>query len=311
MAGFKTRRRVVLAKTEATYGTDAAPDAAANAILTRTVSVTPLAGDDIRRDLLRPYYGNSQSIAGEKHVEMTIEVELAGSGTAGTAPAWGPLLRACGFAETISAGVDVTYNPITGNEESLTCYVHRDGMLHKFHGGRGSVQFNTDVNQLPYMTFRFLGLYAPVSSDALPTPDYSGFVEPLPVSNTNSSALTLHGAAVSFSQFRLDMAVDTVKHQVVGDATSIQVVDRQPSGTAVIEEPALATLDLYAKARDASLGAVSLTHGTVAGNIVQFDAPKVGTGSPTEQDLNGVQMLSVPLTINPDAGNDELVVTVK
>ena len=62
MAGFIMRRRLVLAANEATYGTDAAPTPAANAILTRTVQVTPLAGEDIPRDLLRAYYGNSQSI---------------------------------------------------------------------------------------------------------------------------------------------------------------------------------------------------------------------------------------------------------
>lgn len=312
MAGFKMRRRLVLAANEATYGTDAVPTAALNAILTRTVSVTPMAGDDINRNLLRAYYGNSQSIAGEKHVELTLEVELAGAGAAGTAPAWGVLLRACGFAETVNAGTDVVYNPITGGEESISCYIHRDGVLHKFTGGRGSVSFNMDVNSIPYMSFRFMGLLGNVSNVSMPTTaDYSAWQAPVPVTNANTSALTLHGAALSFSQFSIDMAVETVKDQNVGEDTAIEVVDRQPSGTAVVKEPALATLDLYTKARDASEGVLGLTHGTVAGNIIQLDAPKVGTGSPTEQDRNGVQSLSVPISINPDAGNDELVITVK
>lgn len=312
MAGFIMRRRLVLAANEATYGTDAAPTPAANAILTRTVQVTPLAGEDIPRDLLRAYYGNSQSIAGEKHVELTMEVELAGSGTAGTAPAWGVLLRACGFAETVNAGTDVTYNPITGGEESISCYIHRDGVLHKFTGGRGSVSFTLDVNGIPYMTFNFLGLLGQISNEAMPTTaDYTAFQAPLPVTNQNTTPLTLHGAQLSFSSLSLDMAIEAVKHMIVGDSSSIKIVDRSPSGTAVVEEPALATLDLYTKARDASVGAFALTHGTVAGNIIELTGPKVGTGSPTEQDRNGVQMLSVPLTVNPDAGNDELVITVK
>lgn len=311
MAGFKMRRRLVLAAIEATYGTDAGPTPAANAILTRSVDVTPLAGDDIERNLLRSYYGNSQSIAGEKHVELTLEVELAGSGTAGTAPSWAPLLRACGFAETTSAS-EVNYNPITGGEESVSCWIHRDGVLHKFTGGRGSVSFRLDVNNIPVMTFRFLGLLGAISNTGMPnTADYSAWQAPLPVTNANTSALTLQGVSVSFSQLTVDMSVETVKHMVVGNSSSILVVDRKPSGTAVIEEPTLATLDLYAKAEHASLGTLSLVHGTTAGNIVEIDCPKVATGSPTEQDLKGVQMLSVPLTINPNAGNDELVITVK
>ncbi|NWO05376.1 MAG: hypothetical protein HLX50_07640, partial [Alteromonadaceae bacterium] len=82
MAGFKMRRRLLLAAIETTYGTDAAPTPEANAILTRSIQVTPLAGNDIERNLLRAYYGNAQSLAGEKHVELTLEVELTGSGTA-------------------------------------------------------------------------------------------------------------------------------------------------------------------------------------------------------------------------------------
>ncbi|MEX2475066.1 phage tail tube protein [Marinobacter sp.] len=312
MAGFKMRRRLVLATIEAAYGDDEAPTPEANAILTRTVQVTPLAGDDIERNLLRAYYGNSQSIAGEKHVELTMEVELAGSGTAGDAPAWGVLLRACGFAETEEAGTEVVYNPITDSEESISCWIHRDGVLHKFTGGRGSVRFNLGVNNIPFMTFTFLGLLGTISNENMPTTaDYSPWTAPLPVTNANTTPLTLHGADLSFSEFTLDMAVETVKHMVVGDSSSILIVDRAPSGTAVVEEPDLATLNLYNKARDASLGNLALAHGTVAGNIVEFAAPKIGNGSPTEQDLNGVQMLSLPLTINPDAGNDELVITVK
>lgn len=311
MSAFKMKRRAVLAKIETTYGTDAAPTGAANAILCRSVSVTPLAGDDIARELIRDYYGNAQQIAGEKHVELELEVELAGGGAAGTAPAWGPLLRACGFAETIDAGVDVQYNPISDDEESISVYVHRDGVLHKFSGGRGSVSLGLSTNQIPVLKFKFLGLLGTITNTALPTADYTAFVAPLPVTTTNTTGFSLHGVALSFSQLDIDMAVETVKHQVVGPASSILVVDRKPSGTVVVQEPALATLDLYTKARDASLGALALTHGTTAGNIIEFAAPKVGTGSPTEQDLNGVQMLSLPLTINPDTGNDELVITVR
>lgn len=308
---FKMKRRVVLAKIETSYGTDAVPTGVANAILCRSVSVTPLAGDDIARELIRDYYGNAPQIAGEKHVELDLEVELAGSGTAGTAPAWGPLLRACGFAETVDPDESVAYNPISDDEESLSVYVHRDGIVHKFTGGRGSVAFALSTNQIPVLKFKFMGLFVPVSQGALPSANVSAFLSPLPVTSSNTTGLGLHGATLSFSQLDIDMAISTVKHQVTGPASSILIVDRQPSGTVVVEEPPLATLDLYAKARDASLGTLALTHGLVEGNIIQFAAPRVGTGSPTEQDLNGVQMLSVPLTINPDTGNDELVITVK
>lgn len=311
MSGFKMRRRVVLAMIESTYGTDANPTTSANAILCRTVRTTPLAGEDIDRNLIRAHFGNSEQVAGEKHVELELEVELAGSGTAGDAPAWGPLLRACGFAETEYAGVSVAYNPITGSEESITCYIHRDGVLHKFTGGRGTVRFDLSTNNIPYMTFRFMGLLGDISNTAIPQADTSAFQHPEPVTHANTSALSLHGADLSFQSLTIDLAVNTVKHQIVGQPTSHLITDRQPTGTAVVEEPALSTLNLYDKAKTAAQGAMAVTHGKTAGNIIEFTAPKVRSGSPTEQDQNGVQMLSLPLGIDPDTGNDELVITVK
>ncbi len=302
----------MLAKIESAYATDASPTAALNAILTRNISVTPMAGDDIQRELDRPFFGNAQTIAGEKHVELTVEVELAGSGAAGTAPAWAPLLRACGFAETVNAGTDVTYNPITGGEESLTAYINRDSKLHKFTGGRGSVSFSLDVNSIPVMSFSFKGLVEPVAEQSMPSnADFSSYQVPLPVTTSNTPTFSLHGAGLSFNTLSIDMANDVVKHQVVGAGSSIEINGRSPSGSVTVEEPDLATINLYDKALAGDLGALQLVHGKTAGNIVQIDCPKVGTGSPSESDLSGVQMLQLNLTINPDAGNDELVLTVK
>jgi len=305
------RRRAILAKIETTYGVDAAPTGAVNAILVRSVTLTPLAGDDIERALIRPYFGSSPMIAGEKHAELEIEVELAGAGAAGTAPKWSPLLRACGFAETLVAATSAAYNPITGSEESLTLYVHRDGILHKLTGARGTVSFMLDVNSIPVMKFKFLGLLGTITDAALPVVTVSGFIAPLPVTSANTSGFALHGYAGSFSSLSLDMAVSPTKHMVVGPSTSILVTDRKPSGSVTIEEPSLAAKDFYTASRDASLGAFALQHGTTAGNIITFAAPAVSLGSPTEQDTNGIQMMTIPLNINPVSGNDELILTVK
>ena len=48
-----TRKRTILLKTEATYGTDAAP-AGADALVVRSINVTPISADTVSRDLIRP-----------------------------------------------------------------------------------------------------------------------------------------------------------------------------------------------------------------------------------------------------------------
>ena len=82
-----TRRQLLLAETELTYGTDPTPTSSANAILVRNIEVTPLEADTVSRELIRPYLGQSEQLLAQTRVLVNFEVELAGSGTAGTAPA--------------------------------------------------------------------------------------------------------------------------------------------------------------------------------------------------------------------------------
>ena len=93
------RSKILLAKIEAIYGTDAAPTGAANGILAVDVSFNPMQGSDVSRNLERPFLGAQGTVATELHAELSFKVELVGSGTPGTPPAWGVLLRACGVAE--------------------------------------------------------------------------------------------------------------------------------------------------------------------------------------------------------------------
>ena len=101
------RKRLIVIETETTYGTDAAPDAA-DAVLVRDLNITPQSSDVVSRQLIRPYLGASQQLLANTRVECTFSVELAGSGTAGTAPQYGKALKACGLAETIVASTSGT-----------------------------------------------------------------------------------------------------------------------------------------------------------------------------------------------------------
>jgi hypothetical protein len=47
-----------LVKIETDYGTDAVPTGAANAVQFNDVTVNPMAGGEVSRDLLKPYMGH-------------------------------------------------------------------------------------------------------------------------------------------------------------------------------------------------------------------------------------------------------------
>ena len=72
-----TRKRLLLAKTEATYGTDSTPTGAANAILVRNLEIVPLQSDIVQRELIRPYLGNYEQLLAQTRVQVTFEVEFS------------------------------------------------------------------------------------------------------------------------------------------------------------------------------------------------------------------------------------------
>ena len=80
---YLSRRRVILAKIESSYGTlpDPAP-AGTDAVLVRDLSITPLEADMVDRQLIRPFMGARPQLIANKRVQIKMTVELAGSGAA-------------------------------------------------------------------------------------------------------------------------------------------------------------------------------------------------------------------------------------
>lgn len=96
-----TRKKVLLAKIESTQGTDASPTSV-DAVLCEDPLFTPDV-NIINTNEVTGSLDSSPPIVGGIKGKVTFSVYLKGSGTAGTAPQFGKLLRACGFAETITA----------------------------------------------------------------------------------------------------------------------------------------------------------------------------------------------------------------
>jgi hypothetical protein len=302
-----SRKRLILAKSEATYGTDPTPTGAANAILVRNLEITPLQAETVSRDLIRPYLGVSDQLLAQTRVEVTFEVELAGSGTAGTAPAYGPVLKACGLSETVVATTSVTYAPVSASFSSCTIYFHNDGIRHKVTGCRGTWSVSAEVGAIPFITFTMTGIYNAPTDEALPSPTYANQAAPLIFKNGNTSNFSIFSYSGCLQSLNLDLANEIVYRELVGCTKEVIITNRAPSGTVVIEAPSIATKDFFAIANGSSTGSISFQHGSTAGNIVTFTTAQSDIGSPTYSDQDGIQMLNLPyLAIPTSAGNDEL-----
>lgn len=303
------RKLALLAKIETTYGTDPTPTGAANAIVATNVTFTPLEADEVSRDLLLPYLGNNGVILSGYRARIQFSIEIAGAGAAGTAPAYGPLLRACGLAETTSAGVSVTYSPISASFESATLWANWDGVKHVLLGCRGTVSLDFTPAKVAYLKFDLLGLFGTVTDAALPAVTLTAWKSPVVVNKTNTT-LTLAGASRIAESVMIDLGQKVEARMLIGDE-SIQITDRSATGTVVIQADSVAAYDWIGAAKARTRVVLQLVHGTVAGNIVQIDAPLVEIGKPGQGQTQGIINYSLPLGFIPNAGNDEVTITVK
>jgi hypothetical protein len=298
----------LLAKTEVTYGTDPVPTGTANAMLSKAVTIAPYLGNRVTRDLDRSTFGAQSEINTGPYVTVSFGIEYAASGTAGTAPKWGPLLLACGFSETVSAGTSVTYATVSTALKSCTLYFYMDGQQHKVIGARGNVSFNLSRGQIPTMNFTFTGKYTRPTAVANPALTVTGFQSPLAVTKANTPTFTLHGYAAYCEALTLDMGNNIVYRNLIGDE-SILLTDRNARGNVVIEAPALASKD-YFSAMEAhagvTLGAVNCVHGTTAGNILTLAGSYVQLGNVSMNNSDGVCTYAMDTVWTPSAGNDEV-----
>ena len=302
------RKRTVLVKAESTYGTDSTP-AGSDAVQVRNLEITPVESEVLNRDLVRTYLGNSPQLIANTRVVVTFEVEYSGSGTAGTAPRYGALLKACGFSETIVASTSVTYAPVSTSFDSVSIYYSTDGVRHKVTGARGTFSINLNANQIPVINFTMTGQYVAPTDTADPTTTFTNQAAPEIFNDTNTPTFSLYGeTGLALQSCTLDLGNEVVYRELVNSSKEVSIVNRAASGTLVVEMPTLATHDFFADAVAGTTGALSITHGDTAGNIIALASASgaISLGNPSYSEDQGVVMLNLPYTLVPSSsGNDE------
>ena len=293
--GIRFERKAVLAKIETTYGTDATPAGNANAVLLKNVEVNPLQGERLPREQLRSGYGNLAGILVGRHVSLTARVDLAGSGTAGTAPAFGPLLRACGLAQTIDTGVSVTYTPVNSGWESNSIYINHEGTRHILTGARGNARFIFARNRRPEISLSLMGLWQSDSAVVFPTQTLTAWKDPQPSTKANTPTFTIDSQAVVASSFELDLGMDCAYLERI-NRQEIQVRDRKPKLTTLIEELAHGTKNFIGMAGAAPV-ALSYVHGVGAGYVCSISVGAMQVQDAQRQEEETDTMLNISADI--------------
>lgn len=306
----KWRKRYAVAKTESAYGSPSADMTGATVLeVVMLDGGNPYAGNTVERERVRDGLGGFEQVNTGPYVERTIRVPLAHSGTADTPPAYGPLLRACGLSETINATTSVVYQPASDSLESLELWWIEDDQMQHISGARGTFSLSTDSQGLPYLEFQFTGLYkkTEAAGDASVATEATQAKE-VPVNESNTTA-DIDGHAARMSSFSMELGA-TVEYRNLVNHESVEITDRAATGQTNVEAPGLGTADYFAKveshkASGVTLVPFTLTHGTVAGNIVEISAPNTQLASISPTDNQGIMHYDLGLRFLPDGSNDD------
>lgn len=313
MASRLTHLSAILVGVETTYGTPLALTGAANALLARRAPEwRPLAGTDDKVDNLRAFFGLQGTRLNQNYATVTIEIDAGGAGAAGTAAPYGALLRACGLSQTLVATTSAKYAPVSAAHESATIVWHDHLTSYQMVGARGTARFVMEPGKRPYFRCEMTGLIGAIADAALPTTTLTAFREPLPASNINTPTFALGGYSCIVERFELDIGNKVEPRMLIG-SESVLITDRTVTGTLVVEADTAAQKEWVAIARASTRGALSIVHGTTAGNIIEITAPAVEIGRMTFGASNSVRNVTLPLEFCHSAatGNDEILITIR
>lgn len=309
MGRILSNRAVVAAKAETTEGTAislAGADANFQVMEPRFEADIPMFKREILDGSLSPF----KMIAGTRLAKLSFKVENKGSGTAGTAPAIGKLLKACGFGETVVASTSVTYAPIStlASIDSLSMALYKDGLRKAIRGARGNVKYSAKNGEPGMFEFEFIGVYDAVTDVAMLTPSGVETTVPVPLL---SALFSVASFSAFVSQISFDMANTIEPRPDINKAEgyiSALLTKREPKGSFDPEDELVATHDFYGRWLAGTTGALTWKHPGSAGNICTFTVPVCQYTKIAENDRNGIATLGTDFLMARSAstGNDEV-----
>lgn len=310
-----TRRTVILATRETTYGTDPAMTGS-NAILAYDVDID-IKGEILQRDILRDSLSTMPHGIGMKDCTLTFKAELKGAGLTGTVPTQpeiGLLLSGCGFNTGVNTGTTLVFSLVSQESlmNSIAFKVYKDGNLHKIVGSRGTAKFVLEAGKYGLGEFSFSGLYTPVSAATIP--DISGLTQNKPPIVYNSS-FNIGGFSPVCSKAEIDLATTVMRRDNLNatyGVSGFRLTSRKPTlnfdADAVVESSNPFWGDWSGEIVDT----FSVKIGSTAGNIVklsglfQYESNKYGD----QEGVSKYDCTAALVSSDANTQNDELTVTI-
>lgn len=271
------REQALYAKLESTFGTFNTP-VSTDAL--QVMNLKPNPAENLRwitREVIRASLGEDQGLYGGALMGFDFDVELKGSGTAGTAPRFGPLLQACGLQETIVGGTSVTYRPFStiASHKGVSIGYKAGGVYRTAKGCRGNVSMTLAAGMPGKLSFKMVGHINTEADAAAPALSSLEATRPPPFL---SAGFTIGAFSCPIAELSLDLG-NTVAISPDPNSSDgygeVRVTARKLAGKVNPEAKLIATKDYVGIFRTNTTQTINT--GTIGGTAGNRWALQIGT----------------------------------
>lgn len=308
-----TERRMLLSvKIETTEGTAISTAGAdANNLIYDVSGIDPDIANAARKPVAADF-SPFASISGGRKAAITFKVEVKGSGTLGTAPTIGKLLKLAGFGETLVSSTSATYDPISvaipsATADFFTLPESGSSLRFRLTGCRMSAfSLVAKVGEPTMIQFTLSGVYAGVTDQTTLTA--SGLETTLPPALL-SAAFAAHSFSHKISGFTINENLSGVYREDINLAAgylSYAITGREPSLSFDPEQELVATHDYFGIQLADTLSTLTTAIGATSGNICTITAPKVQYMSVKPGKRGNLAIFTIDAALRRSSGNDHV-----
>jgi hypothetical protein len=301
MAGQPSTKGILLAELEANYGVDPTCVAADAILVDAGTPIMQLDMTMVDRPSLRTQPIDEPPVAGRWAWKVAITTELKNGGTAGTPTNLGDLFQAAGLKETDTANDD-TYTPDIANEKSVTLVEYDGVKLYEANGVRfGTMKISAAAGERVALSFEGMGLYvAPIDSAIIASPVFDATEPPVFTGGT----FTYNAFAVTIRSFEINIYTGLASRTNGAAATGYAGFSHTKyaiTGKITVEDETVAAQAWLANLVASDSAAIDITIGTVAGNKIDIDLPRVRARSVGRGEDGGIRTVDIEFSASDSA----------
>lgn len=307
MGEITTVRELVVAKVQAAYGSAEALNVSTDSILVANPAWSYVDTRMLSREVKKATLGPLKQVYAGSLVQISFDVELKGSGSAGVPPELAHSLVACGWTENIAAGVSVTYSLASLGQQYLTLHYYQDGKRKGMQDAVGDVTFNAGGgSNFGVLSFTITGHEIAEIDAPYPSPSFDASV-PVPYIN---APFSIGGFGADISALSWSTGNTIAKPDSVASADGygkLRITARDPAGSFDPLDELLADNDFVAQWKSgAALALDTGVVGSVAGNRWQLTMPAVSYRSVGQGDRQSLRALDIAFGAAESSGDDQI-----